>query len=85
MIEPDTTAVSPMVGLEGEIEQEMVLEILDTLKDTDELIAPTYVESPSQLAFTLQDPKMGGVYVSLYLPYDAEVTILIRTVAFGIV
>jgi hypothetical protein len=84
VIEPETVAESPIVGLEEETEQEMLLEILDTVKDTDELVAPVHVESPSQLAFTLQDPKTGGVYVSLYLPSDAEVTILARTVAFGI-
>ncbi|MFQ6074975.1 MAG: hypothetical protein ACE5Z5_02410 [Candidatus Bathyarchaeia archaeon] len=44
-----------------ETEHEMVLEILDTVKEADELVAPAYVESPSQLALTLQDPKTGGV------------------------
>jgi len=61
LIEPETMIEPPMVRLEEETSQEMVLEILHTVKDADELIAPSCVVSPLQLADMFQEPATSGV------------------------
>ena len=60
-IEPETVTESPIVRLEEETEQEIVVEILDTMKDFEVLIASVYEESPSQDADTFHDPTASGV------------------------
>jgi hypothetical protein len=61
LIEPEIVRLLPILTLEKGTVQEMVLEALDMVKDLDELVAPRYVESPSQLALTLHAPKTNGV------------------------
>jgi hypothetical protein len=60
LIKPETVTEPPITSLEEERLQDMVLGILDTVKDTDELEAPSCSESPSHEALTFHDPTMSG-------------------------
>ncbi len=64
-MEPETVTDSPKVKSDGETEQERMVGILDTVKITSELDAPSWVASPSQLAETLQDPNISEMNASL--------------------
>ena len=65
LIEPVTSTESPKVKPDGETEQEIAVDISVTVKDVDELDAPSWVSSPPQLAETLHIPTVSGMYTSL--------------------
>ena len=61
LIKPEIVTEPPMVSLEDERLQDMVLEILDTMKDIHELEAPSCSASPSHEALIYHEPTMSGV------------------------
>ena len=63
LIDPETVRELPMVMLEGESRQDMVLWILDKKKENDKPVAPSCSMSPSHEAFTPHEPAVSGTKV----------------------